>query len=59
MTSAKLTLSAAVALVLGAGAASAQNDCAAGKTLKEGVRHVVNDPCSSTSPRLCMNLIRE
>lgn len=37
MTSAKLVLSAATALALVAGAASAQNDCAAGKTLKEGV----------------------
>lgn len=37
MTFANLTLSAALALALGAGAAAAQNDCAAGKTLKEGV----------------------
>jgi len=37
MRLAQFTLSAAMALALGANAAMAQNDCAAGKTLKEGV----------------------
>ncbi|MCB2125508.1 MAG: amino acid ABC transporter substrate-binding protein [Rhodobacteraceae bacterium] len=37
MRFAKLTLSAAMALVLGTDATMAQNDCAAGKTLKDGV----------------------
>ena len=37
MTTARLSLSTLIAFALGAGVALAQNDCAAGKTLKDGV----------------------